>query len=69
MNYQTLFLYSEKQTNCKTTTGQKFHLTTTTLKSYVHRAVLKCETITNVDMHAGEAAGQARSKRVEGNVI
>jgi len=28
MNYQALFLYSEKQTNCKTTTGQKFRLTT-----------------------------------------
>jgi len=27
MNYQTLFLYSEKQNNCKTTTGQKFRLT------------------------------------------
>jgi len=24
MYYQTLFLYSKKQTNCKTTTGQKF---------------------------------------------
>ena len=24
MNYQTLFLYSEKQNDCKTTTGQKF---------------------------------------------
>jgi len=24
MNYQTLFLYSEKQNCCKTTTGQKF---------------------------------------------
>jgi len=24
MNYQTSFLYSEKQNNCKTTTGQKF---------------------------------------------
>jgi len=23
MNYQTLFLYSEKQNSCKTTTGQK----------------------------------------------
>jgi len=24
MNYQTLFLYSGKQKNCKTATGQKF---------------------------------------------
>jgi len=24
MNYQTLFLYYEKQTNCRTTIGQKF---------------------------------------------
>jgi len=24
MNYQTVFLYSDKQNNCKTTTGQKF---------------------------------------------
>jgi len=27
INYQTLFLYSEKQNSCKTTTGQKFGLT------------------------------------------
>jgi len=27
MNYQMVFLYSEKQNSCKTTTGQKFRLT------------------------------------------
>jgi len=27
MNYQTVFLHSEKQYNCETTTGQKFRLT------------------------------------------